>query len=243
MRNVERRVSCWPGRTKFFNVSTPTVPEPEFTSSMCASSRACCPAAAHNRSCLSYFFSLSDGPCSIGGVWSVITSVAMLSSIARWKWCLWDEMRVREWLQLEEESVITRSICQRIRYVARRSSPAYIRSDKSFLISTWYNRRRNSLNYIKPPPVPHHIIILFLAHAIIPPLTPSQSSVHGPQIQIYPHNISDHIWHLRETRIDFPTIIKAIRTPIFPLLIDTTTPDQTPLGYTKSSSKHFLYWI
>lgn len=53
------------------SASTPTVPDPEFIRRICASSRAACPFAAHNRSCRSYFFSLSDGTCSKGGVCSL----------------------------------------------------------------------------------------------------------------------------------------------------------------------------
>jgi hypothetical protein len=57
-----------PGRTRFFKVSTPTVPDPELTKRMLDDSRAAWPLAAHNLSWRSYFRSFSDGPCSTGGV-------------------------------------------------------------------------------------------------------------------------------------------------------------------------------
>lgn len=64
-----------PGSTRFLRVSTPTVPGPELRRRILADSSAAWPLAAHRRSWRSYFFSFSDGPCSMGGVWLITISV------------------------------------------------------------------------------------------------------------------------------------------------------------------------
>jgi len=74
---------CIPGSTRFLRVSTPTVPEPELRRRIWAFSRAAWPFAAQSRSWRSYFFSLSEGPCKIGGVCSTTTSVIVMATTFR----------------------------------------------------------------------------------------------------------------------------------------------------------------